>query len=98
MLITIALFLFYFLTPILLIYLTHISKTINKIGAVVLAYLIGLLAGNIGIFPRASEAFKNLLAGRAFLPNPEITDALQSGQITAGDFTLNQISSAQDII
>lgn len=54
MIISIALVLFYLLTPILLIYLEHVSKTINKIGAVVMAYAIGLVIGNIGLFPQAS--------------------------------------------
>lgn len=98
MIILISLFLFYFLTPIFLIYLTHISKTINKIGAVVMAYIIGLLAGNIGILPRASDAFKLLLGSKTFLPSGEIHQYLEGGQITQSDFTLNQIGSTQDLI
>jgi len=98
MIIIIILFLFYFLTLIFLIYLTHISKTINKIGAVVLAYLLGLLIGNIGIFPRASATFKSLLGSKTFLSTDEIQNYLSSGQITSGDFSLNQINSTQDMI
>ena len=64
--------LFYLMTPILLIYLVHISKTINKIGAVVLAYIVGLVIGNIGLFPNASAAFKAILAGKKFVPHNEI--------------------------
>ena len=63
MIVSITLVLFYFLTPILLIYLVHVSKTINKIGAVVMAYIIGLVVGNIGLFPHASAAFNAILAG-----------------------------------
>jgi hypothetical protein len=60
---TIALFLFYFLTPFLILFLCKKSKTIKKIGAIIIAYLTGILFGNIGIIPRASDAFRNLLSG-----------------------------------
>jgi len=98
MLIAIALILFYFLTPILLIYLTHISKTINKIGAVVMAYALGLLIGNIGIFPRASMALRTLLAGKASMPGDQLMTHLDQGTITSSDLIANQIFGIQDII
>lgn len=98
MIILISLFLFYFLTPVFLIYLTHISKTFNKIGAVVLAYIIGILAGNIGIIPRPSEAFRSILGSLKFLPSGDINKYLETGQITHSDFVLNQIGSTQDLI
>jgi len=98
MIITIALILFYFLTPVLLIYLVHVSKTINKIGAIVMAYAIGLILGNIGLFPHASEAFNSLLAGNAFVPQQKILQSLSEGIITQGDVTLNQIKTIQDMI
>lgn len=98
MIITIALVLFYLLTPILLIYLVHVSKTINKIGAVVMAYIIGLVIGNIGLFPRASAAFKAILEGKQFLPQNEVLNYLAEGKITQGDIVLNQIGSVQDTI
>lgn len=98
MVITITLLLFYFLTPVLLIYLTHISKTVNKIGAVVLAYGIGLLIGNIGLFPSASEAYLNLLAGKPFLPHNDMLNSIQTGQLIESDLHLNKIKSLQDMI
>ncbi len=49
--IIIALILFYLLTPVLLIYLCKISNTLKRIEQIVLAYAVGLVAGNIGIFP-----------------------------------------------
>ena len=98
MLIAITLVLFYFLTPILLIYLTHISKTFNKIGAVLMAYVLGLFVGNIGIFPHASEAFKTLLAGKAKLPEDDMLQYLDKGLISTSDLIVNQISGIQDII
>lgn len=98
MIITITLVLFYILTPILLVYLVHVSKTINKIGAVVMAYAVGLVIGNIGLFPRASAAFKTILAGNQFLPHNEVLNYLAEGKITQSDLILNQIGSVQDTI
>ncbi|OFX63186.1 MAG: hypothetical protein A2066_06810 [Bacteroidetes bacterium GWB2_41_8] len=98
MILSISLVLFYLLMPVLLIYLVHISKTINKIGAVVMAYILGLIAGNIGIFPRASDSLKAILGGKSFLPHDQLTNYLAEGKILQSDMTVNQIASIQDMI
>lgn len=98
MILTVTLILFYFLTPIVLIYLVHISKTANRIGAVVMAYAIGLIIGNIGLFPHASDAYHTLLSGNAFVPRHELLRYLEAGKIHRSDLILNQIKSVQDII
>ncbi|HCY42933.1 MAG TPA: hypothetical protein DHV48_16580 [Prolixibacteraceae bacterium] len=98
MILSISLVLFYLLMPVLLIYLVHISKTINKIGAVVMAYILGLIAGNIGIFPRASDSLKAILGGKSFLPHDQLTNYLADGKILQSDMTVNQIASIQDMI
>jgi uncharacterized membrane protein len=90
--------LFYFLTPALIVYLTHISKLANKIGAVVMAYAIGLLVGNSGLFPTATEAYSALVAGKSSLPGDQVTKLLQDGVITPGDVLRNEISSIQNNI
>ena len=98
MILSLSLVLFYLLMPILLIYLVHISKTINKIGAVVMAYILGLVVGNIGIFPRASDSLKAVLGGKSFLPHDQLTNYLAEGKIMQSDITVNQIASIQDMI
>lgn len=98
MMLTIALVLFYLLAPAGLIYLAHISKTINKIGAVVLAYALGIVVGNIGLFPTPSPDFIDLLAGNASIPHDELITYLADGKITQGDAWLNQIKWVQDIL
>ncbi len=94
----IVLIVFYFGLPILLLYLTQISKFLNKIGAVVLAYVIGLIAGNIGILPRASVAFKTILAGKTSLPQEQTKELLAQGLISPHDLLANHVASIQDII
>jgi len=51
----ILLTLFYVLTPALLIFLTNRIGFFKKIGAVLLAYIIGLLAGNLGIVSQVHD-------------------------------------------
>ncbi len=98
MLLSFVLVIFYLALPAFIIYLTQVSKTINKIGAVVMAYAIGLLTGNIGIFPRPSKAMHKLLSGKASLPKEELIDHFNTGLITESDLLANQIASTQDII
>lgn len=96
MLITISLVVFYLLAPAFLIYLTKHSVFLNRLGAVVLAYLLGLIIGNIGLLPKASSGLSKLLGTKTFLPKPEILKYIETGQISATDLTANQIASVQD--
>ncbi len=92
------LILFYLTAPVFLIYLCKISKTLNRVGAVVLAYALGLLLGNIGIFPSPGSTFRQLLGTRTVMPNDEFTALLNSGKILESDIIVNQISHVQDIL
>jgi uncharacterized membrane protein len=96
---TIGLILFYLLTPILLIYLCKISNTLNRIGAVVLSYAIGLIFGNIGILPTPSDAFMQLLGGaRNYLPDDEFQNYMNSSAFVEGDATYNMVAQVQEAI
>ncbi len=92
------LILFYFATPFLLIYLCKLSGTLNRIGTVVLAYILGLFVGNIGIFPSPSSRFRELLGTRTVMPKQEFAALLNSGQLTESDILSNQVSNTQDIL
>jgi uncharacterized membrane protein len=95
---TTALFLFYFLTPFFILFLCKKSKTIKKIGAIILAYITGIIFGNIGIIPRASDAFRNLLSGKTFIPHTDAVELYGQGVLKQSDLLLNQIGSTQDLI
>lgn len=97
--ITASLILFYLLVPVLLIYLTKISDTLKRIGAVVLAYIVGLLLGNIGIIPSPSENLMELLGGhRSFLPGDEFADYMNNPVFVETDAIYNNIAQLQDTI
>lgn len=48
---TVLLLIFYLVTPAIVIYLCHSFSFFSKIGAVVITYVLGLIAGNTGILP-----------------------------------------------
>jgi uncharacterized membrane protein len=98
MLVRILLIIFYLSVPVLIIYLTRISKIIHKIGAVVLAYIIGLMIGNIGIFPSPTRALRTILAGKTNLPSSDLLPYLELGKIGQADFLANQIAGVQDLL
>ena len=60
---TILLLIFYILTPLLILHTCHRYRWVNKLGAVVIAYIIGLILGNIGVLPRleSSAAIQEIL-------------------------------------
>jgi uncharacterized membrane protein len=49
---TIAIVVFYVFSPLLILHLCHKYRFVNKIGAIVIAYAVGFVLGNIGILPR----------------------------------------------
>ncbi len=52
---------FYVFSPLLILHLCHRFKFINKLGAVFIAYLLGLIVGNIGILPEGSANVQDLI-------------------------------------
>lgn len=57
----VLLIIFYFLAPILVLYLCHRFKTLEKIGAVVVAYALGLILVNSGLIPEGGAEVQNLI-------------------------------------
>lgn len=96
--IVVALFLFYFLFPALIVKLCKKIPVINKIGVVCVSYIVGLLVGNLGVFPRMTPTFRDLLSGKMFIPQNEAIQMFEEGIITNGDLIRNQIAFTQDII
>ena len=93
-----ALLLFYLIIPFFIIYLTQKSSFVNKLGAVAIAYGLGMFFGSIGIFPAASEAYMSLLGGEKFLDAEQARGLLENGGITSGDFMRNEITVLQSNI
>jgi uncharacterized membrane protein len=58
---TVILLLFYLGVPALVIYLCHRYAFFNRIGAVVITYIIGLIIGNSGLLPENVYGLQNML-------------------------------------
>lgn len=86
------------LFPAIIIFLEGKYKVIKKIGAVLLCYGIGLVVGNIGIFPVVSAEYTELLKDLVYIPFNKINELLASGQITEQDAARNSISFLQDAL
>ncbi len=95
---TVLLIIFYFGFPIIIIYATQKVNFLNRIGAVVLAYIFGLIVGNIGFFPRASDQLRILLDGKANLPAEKANTLFENGTIAYTDLIANQIASLQNTL
>ncbi len=90
--------LFYLLFPALIIYITRNFSLADKIGAVAIAYGVGLIFGSIGILPARSEDFKILLGNDFMLPADQAMKLYETGKITISDLLRNKISSLQSTL
>jgi uncharacterized membrane protein len=62
MLSTILLVVFYVFAPLLILYLCQRFPFLDKLGAVLIAYVIGLILGNSGLLPENSRAIQDVIA------------------------------------
>ncbi|MBN1598814.1 MAG: DUF819 family protein [Bacteroidales bacterium] len=95
---SIFLLLFYLLAPAIIIYITEKNKFANKIGAIIIAYGIGLLIGNIGIFPHPGDYLSNYLTENHSVSFSEVEDLLKTGLISPEDIEAYKVRKLQDLI
>lgn len=55
-------FVFFLLTPVLVIYLEGKYKIVKKIGGVLICYILGALVGNTGLLPEGAFKYQDLLS------------------------------------
>ena len=58
----ILMFVFFLLTPVLVIYLEGKYKIVKKIGGVLICYILGALVGNVGLLPEGAFKYQDLLS------------------------------------
>jgi len=58
-----ALISFYFIMPVIILWLCHTYPLVNKAGAVILAYLFGILIGNSGLLAPGATELQDTLSG-----------------------------------
>jgi len=93
----IILTLFYILAPLVIIFLTRKYRWINKIGAVAIAYALGLIVGSLGIFPETSGSYEDLVLQNENRPlEAELArEMFENRRITFDDLFRNKISTLQ---
>ena len=94
----IILVLFYFLFPLVIIWICRKWSFIQKLGTIVLAYGFGLILGTSGIFPRGSEGYRLALQGDPALQKPVLEALIEEGKAVPEDIYANNIASLQDMI
>jgi len=52
---------FYLLSPLLILYLSQKFRFVNKIGVVVLAYILGIAAGNTGLISEEGKPVQEMI-------------------------------------
>ena len=96
----ILLIILYITLPVILIWLTTKVTFFKKLGAVVLAYALGIIIANIGILPKVSEAFlrETVAKDRPYIPNSEAAELYASGTLTQKDLSTNKVATIQDSV
>lgn len=94
----IVLILFYVLTPIVILHLCHKFPYVNKLGAVIIAYIVGLLLGNIGLLPGLGTYLNDYLLTHPKAGADEIRAMLITGQITESEMLAFQIYKLRDLL
>jgi uncharacterized membrane protein len=94
----ILLALFCLVFPIFLIWLTHKYPFFKKVSAIVLAYATGIIIANVGLMPRASDAYREATIGedRPYIPKTEAVEMVAAGTISHSDSRYNSIAVVQD--
>jgi uncharacterized membrane protein len=94
----IGLTLFYVFAPLLILHLCHRYPFVNKLGAVIIAYLLGLLIGNIGLFPNISTFLNDFMLNNPNVTKKDIEVLLINGQIPASDLLAFKIYKMRDLL
>jgi uncharacterized membrane protein len=94
----IILIIMYITVPVILIWLTRKYTFFKKVGAVVMAYALGIIIANIGVLPRVSETFlkETVAKDRHFIPKTEAAEMYTAGTLTEKDLRLNDVATIQE--
>lgn len=95
----IALVLFYLLAPLLINFLCYKYSFFQKLGAVVIAYLVGLFVGNSGLLPEASPTMIELTTNKSIiLTSKYVQELFAAGSLTAEDVQYFNVFHIQDLL
>lgn len=87
----------YIIVPVLILVLTAKSKLANRVGAVLIAYGIGVVIGNVGLFPMPGLYLTEFIAGSDKVTLQDILLLQQKGLISSDDVLAFRVQSIQDL-
>lgn len=90
--------LFYLFTPLFILFLTRRYKFANQLGAVIIAYGLGLILGNIGLLPPKSVLLNELMLTQPDITIAEIQAMVQNNQLTNSDVWAIRIYQVRDML
>ena len=75
-----ALLFVYLISPLIINYIVYKSSFLRRVGAIVIAYLIGLIIGNAGLFPEASKSMVELINDKDIILTGKLINELYPGE------------------
>lgn len=89
---------FYVFTPLLILHLCHRFPFVNKLGAVIIAYLVGLIAGNIGLLPGMGTYLNEYLTINPKATADDVNTLLSAGLISENELLAFNIYKLRDML
>ena len=96
--ITKLLLLTFLISPVLIIILTEKSKLAGKIGSILIAYGLGILLGNLGLFPHQSIFLQDYISIHPDVSMTDVKYLLQKGLLSQEDILAFRIYKLQDLL
>lgn len=90
--------LFYVLTPLLILFLTYRYRTADRIGSVIIAYVIGLVLGNIGLIPSPGAILNEIMLTQPKIDLAGVQALQESGEVTARDVMAFRVYKIRDLL
>lgn len=94
----IGLILFYVATPIIILHLCHSFPFVNKLGSVIIAYIFGLVLGNIGVLPSLGSYLNEYMIMHPDATADQVEELLASGLISKSNLLAYKIYNLRDLL
>jgi uncharacterized membrane protein len=94
----IALLLVFILTPMGILYACHRWPFLDKLGPVIIAYILGIILGNVGILPGMGTFLHEQMVNRPDLGLSEVKEMMETGIVTDSEVLAFRIYKLKDLL
>jgi uncharacterized membrane protein len=88
----------FILVPVAILFLTHKFSILDKIGAVIIAYALGLILGHIGLIPRPGVFLESAMQSGENITSHLLNAWLLEGSISEKDILAYKVYRLQDLV